>query len=329
MSMILRRYLVVIVMLSILSIGIYLLWHTTAQRQIDSTFVTTLNIITTTAALASSTIDQVHTETDTALPSSTVQSAIDSCELSLMESDGWFCETDADWKRRKSIHRMQDARNRNSDVLYHYFYRNWEPTIHCSFDQRIGNVGDGGKWICDIHKLKINNTKPLIYSFGSQGDFSFEIAAKDVLPNAEIHTFDSGVFECPPGVCTFHQATIGDGQNSATKSLNIIIDELGHQRRTIDILKIDIEGSEYNTFEAFFKHATNKNAELPYIRQVQMEIHIPDRMGDEGALVTSGLFELFRANNYAIFHKETNLFNPQICYEYAFIRLNPKFFSSF
>jgi len=97
-----------------------------------------------------------------------------SCYLSLKESDNWFCDSDDDWKRRKRLHHIQDKRNRNNDSVNVFLQNNWEPTIHCTFEQRIGSVGDGGKWVCDVHNIQANNYVPLIYSFGSHADFSFE-----------------------------------------------------------------------------------------------------------------------------------------------------------
>jgi len=261
----------------------------------------------------------------------------DCCSLSLKESDNWFCEFDEDWERRKRLHRTQNQRNRNSDSINTFFINNWEPTIHCAFEQRIGSLGDGGKWVCDIHNLQTNNSTPLIYSFGSNGEFSFELAIKRELPNAEIHTFDSGDFGCPDNVCIFHQGLLGDGKRNGTKSLHTVIDELGHRQRQIDILKIDIEGSEYILFEEFFGHKQNTDKDIdskhngnekPYIRQILVEIHLQHELGDETSDSAHRLFELFRSNNYAIFHKEMNPYAPKIAVEYAFIRLNQAFFIS-
>src|SRR5690242_15023414 len=76
------------------------------------------------------------------------------CQLSLYESDGWFCELDSDWTRRKALHHLQHKRNHISDSRRLFFQNNWEPTIQCKFERRLGNPGDGGKWICDIHRFK-------------------------------------------------------------------------------------------------------------------------------------------------------------------------------
>ena len=222
----------------------------------------------------------------------------------------------------------QDKRNRISDNRALFFQNNWEPTIHCEFDRRIGNTGDGGKWVCDIHRFEqMDNASILVYSFGSNGDFSFEKAIKEQLPKAAVHTFDMGVYTCPQNICTFHQARLGHGKNDSSKSLEMIMNELGHQKRQIHILKVDIEGSEFSLFEELFKSSQNQT-NLPYIRQILFEIHLGGDRSEEPCRRTHKLFELFRSNNYAIFHKEVNLYDAQNVFEYALLRLNPSFFIS-
>ncbi|CAF1534975.1 unnamed protein product, partial [Rotaria sordida] len=152
------------------------------------------------------------------------------CRLSMNESDNWFCESDTDWKRRKMLHHRQNKRNRISDARPLFFQNNWEPTIQCAFEQRLGNTGDGGKWICDIHRFgNMKDTNILIYSLGSSGEFSFEQALRQKFLNAEIHTFDMNLFVCPRTVCVFHQARLGDGRNETSKSLQMIMKDLGHE----------------------------------------------------------------------------------------------------
>ncbi len=273
-------------------------------------------------------------------PNSTRQSLLsgiicDQCRLSLKESDGWFCEFDDEWQRRKHIHHIQDQRNHVSDERSYFFLNNWEPTIHCAFERRFG-LADGGKWICDVHKLRISNSiPPLVYSFGSNNNFNFEKAVKEELPNSEIHTFDLNLYTCPVNVCVFHQALLGDGGNDGSKSLRMIIDELNHWQRDIDILKIDIEGSEFKLFQELFNSVKNtsntkynsQSKKLPYIRQILVEIHLGQNTTEEESREAHSLFEAFRLNYYAIFHKEANIGNCQNVFEYALIRLNPKFFN--
>ncbi|CAF2494612.1 unnamed protein product [Rotaria sp. Silwood2] len=249
------------------------------------------------------------------------------CRLSMKESDDWFCELDSDWKHRKILHHIQDKRNRVSDARPLFFQNNWEPTIQCEFERRVGNSGDGGKWACDIHRFgSMNTTNILVYSLGSNGDFSFEQAIKRLFPNAEIHTFDMGLYQCPPNVCSFHQVRLGSGKNDSSKSLQMIVNELGHQKRQIHILKVDIEGSEFNFFEELFQSSNDNPSNLPYIRQILFEIHLGGDRTEAPCQRAHKLFELFRSNNYAIFHKEANLYDAQNVFEYALLRLNPAFF---
>jgi hypothetical protein len=103
---------------------------------------------------------------------------------------------------------------------------------------------------------------------GSQGDFSFEISAHQLLPHCSIHTVDMRDYPCPAGVCTFHLAKLGDGQNGS-KSLHQLMNELNQTNVPIDILKIDIEYGEYSFFHAFFSNnAINQVLEPVYIRQI-------------------------------------------------------------
>jgi hypothetical protein len=269
----------------------------------------------------------IYTQKPTTQPRvSTSKQNCNQCSLSMKESDDWFCESDSDWKRRKRVHHKQDRRNRISDSRPVFFQNNWEPTLHCEFEQRIGRTGDGGKWVCDIHRFKQNNTNILVYSFGSNGEFSFERAIKEELSTAEIHTFDMGLYKCPKNICTFHRGQLGDGKSDNSKSLQMILNELGHEERQIDLLKVDIEGSEFMLFEELFDSSTKKPTDIPYIRQILFEIHLPGSDEEEPSRRTHKLFELFRSNNYAIFHKEVNLYVPANVCEYALLKLNPAFF---
>ncbi|CAF5025299.1 unnamed protein product [Rotaria sp. Silwood1] len=268
------------------------------------------------------------TKTKTSLSSSGELSP-NQCQLSMKESDDWFCELDSDWKRRKILHHIQDKRNRASNKRRTFFQNNWEPTIQCEFERRVGNIGDGGKWVCDIHRFgSMNTTNILVYSLGSNGDFSFERAIKELFRNAEIHTFDKRLYRCPENVCTFHQVRLGNGKNDSSKSLQMVMNELGHQKRQIHILKVDIEGGEFSFFEELFQSSNNKQSDLPYIRQILFEIHLNVDRSESPCRRAHKLFELFRSQNFAIFHKEANVVNAQNLFEYAMLRLNPSFFIS-
>lgn len=103
---------------------------------------------------------------------------------------------------------------------------------------------------------------------GSHGDFSFEESVRKRLPHCSIHTVDMKYYACPIGICTFHQAMLGDGRNG-TKSLRQLMNELNQTNTEIDILKIDIEYGEYAFFHSLFSNnAINQKLQPVYIRQI-------------------------------------------------------------
>jgi hypothetical protein len=138
---------------------------------------------------------------------------------------------------------------------------------------------------------------------------------KKYLPNCEIHTFDVRLYKCPTNVCIFHQFWLGDGRSPNSKTWTMVIKELGHENRSIDVFKIDIEGSEFKFFPSIFEAS-----EASYPRQILVEIH-PKTAPD-----THRLFDLLRTNNYVIFSKEPNVLMRATLFEYAFLRLNSQFF---
>jgi hypothetical protein len=237
------------------------------------------------------------------------------CIKSLRESDDFICESEELWYERKELYRIQDELNMKKLPSSPFFLKNWEPNFHCSHARRIGVMGDGGKWVCDLFRLRARSNC-LLYSAGSKNDFSFEIEMKNNLPNCEIHTFDVNLYECPKNVCVFHQLRLGNGKSlNTSKTWQMIIKQLEHQNRVIDILKIDIEGGEFEFFPTIFQFSDKF-----YPQQILVEVHPKQTME------THYFFELLRKNNYVIFNKEPNLLVRGTLFEYAFLKLNPRFF---
>ena len=313
--------------------GLYIVYHSVPQTKIFSCLVMTPDESVKTQQPKASPPKNVNVVN----PPTAAPKADGSCWQSLSESDGWFCEYDNDWKRRKRVHQFQDKRNRNDESISAFFEKNWEPTLHCAFEQRLGKAGEGGKWVCDINNIETTNYVPLIYSLGSNGDFTFEKDLKHLLPTAEIHIFDTGSYTCPADVCTYHQIAVGNKMINGRKSLREVMEEFGHLKRRIDILKVDIEGNEYKMLEEYFQSSqdtstdpNNKQnaAKVSYIRQILMKIHLSNENGNNAAVQVHGLFELLRSNYYVIFHKEINPVNSSNTAEYGFLRLNRIFFNS-
>ena len=202
---------------------------------------------------------------------------------------------------------------------------NWEPNFSCEYERRLGQPGDGGKWVCDPHKLS-KEPDCLVYSLGSNNAFDFEEAIHEGIGlHCEIHTFDHTVGNHPsnkPSQVNFHPWGIGSDRTGNLKALDQMAEDLGHLGRRIHILKIDVEGAEFKTLPGLL----NSGAfEKLGIQQVLIEVH------RSTPAVVHALMEAFHRAGYAIFHKEANIQYPMsavdVCVEFGFIKLGGGFWS--
>jgi len=250
--------------------------------------------------------------------------------LSMRDSLGFIAEPEQAWLMRKQIHRDQIKHEilAPNDCLtpcpegygHIWFQEHHEPSFHCEFAERIGVMGDGGKWVCDPERIRTavrsGQEKCLVYSVGSNGDFSFEQSVLDQISyDCEIHTFDpekKDTWKPPTGV-QYHSVALGNASaDNTTKPLAQIVKDLGHVGRKIDLFKIDCEGCEWDTFKSWFGSGVD-------LRQILVELH-----WHSGANL--GLFEFLRDQGYVIFNKEPNTLGCQgECIEYAFLKMSPSF----
>jgi hypothetical protein len=188
--------------------------------------------------------------------------------------------------------------------------------------------------VCNPHRIvemaverskEEDKPKCLIYSIGSNGDFQFEEGLHQLLGTelCEAHVFDPKDFSkaVPADIAEFvhfHPWGIINHEDSSSssnfKSLQEVVETLGHEGRTIDIFKIDCEGCEWNTFEDWFASGLD-------IRQILVEVHnVPDNVND--------FFETLQDEGFVTFHKEPNTkYSGGMCQEYAFLKLHPDFFA--
>ncbi|KAL7539232.1 hypothetical protein ACHAWF_006337 [Thalassiosira exigua] len=210
--------------------------------------------------------------------------------------------------------------------------RNWfdpfEPEATCFTEERLGSgkryqaYGDGPKFVCGVDvlaKKSRSHAGCLVYSVGSNNQISFEKSIYR-LTGCETHTFDPTVSDfVGKKYATFHPWGLGRAGKKAkyehrawvAKSLEGMMIELGHANRTIDVLKIDCEGCEYESMVPFLELVASGKAKVD---QLQIELHM--RSLDD-------LKDFFEATDKAklrIFHKERNHWgcNGYICVEYAF-----------
>ena len=203
-------------------------------------------------------------------------------------------------------------------------YDIFEPTWNCESLERVPwQFGDGPKLVCGVDVLGARRSC-LVYSVGSNGHVDFEKGIKSRAPNCEIHTWDPYLnarelkilhAAQADGTLTYHDAgLIGDdgvallpkGRDSRkvipSKNFTAFVDDLGHRARTIDILKVDIEGGEFTAFAhtGLLGKCLEGGAPTVPIRQVHLEIH-----GVE-PLPIFQLFEMFFDCGYALVSKEPN-----------------------
>ncbi|KAG0203583.1 hypothetical protein BGX28_004186 [Mortierella sp. GBA30] len=164
-------------------------------------------------------------------------------------------------------------------LMYYWWY--FPASFMCPHDiQRVGPLSDGGKWICGMSLYEERpRAKCVIYSFGVNYETRFEgemLARTD----CEIFAYDASVTSMGPEATGprshFKPYYIGrenkvDGEGKTWKTLKTLMQENGHD--WIDILKVDIEGSEYQTFDAIMDDFDV----LPF-SQLQMELHVRDDM---------------------------------------------------
>ena len=187
------------------------------------------------------------------------------------------------------------------------------------------------KRLSSIRKQENSEAKNgcLIYSIGSNGNFQFEEGLQKILGKedaCEIHTFDFGNFEGKkPNDPNMHYHQWG--LKSSTEqykgrqfhTLAEIVEELGHQDRTIDIFKIDCEHCEWETVKDWF------GPKIPLMQQILVETHkVPIEPLDKTLSFFNGILDA----GYVMFHKEPNIqWAKGTCVEFGFLKLHDDFFA--
>ena len=172
------------------------------------------------------------------------------CQLSLTESFNYFCVKDAEWVRKRNILLDQSAQVQLSTDAgcAEYFQANFEPSFSCNFERRVGAIGDGGKWVCDPHRVlelvELEQRACVVLSIGSNNDFSFEADIHQALKGrCQIHTFDHTVaVPTPPTYVTYHSLGVARQSSGQLATLRQIISMVTEKGERVELLKIDVEG---------------------------------------------------------------------------------------
>jgi len=254
--------------------------------------------------------------------------------LATIESVGFFSDIDNKaWKMLKE--RFQKSRpnvntgprkvfKEHANHPNYFWQENYDPEFTCAHEQKFGGLGDGGKWICDPHRIPKDDC--LVYSIGSHGDFSFESSVFSGVSRAcEIHTFDrdekNGRKHFPSlakeaGV-EFHSTMLGESNKNYNngKRFKEIFKDLKHEGKTVDILKIDCEGCEWEQYLQWIEDFQEANVT---VRQILIEVH------NSPLPFVVDFFKIMQEAGYVIFHKEANFLNSN-CVEFSFVLLDKEF----
>ena len=210
-------------------------------------------------------------------------------------------------------------------TVWDFFPATWT----CPHDiQRVGRLGDGGKWVCGMsvyeslpaqkairenvevreEAAKAQDEGLVIYSFGINAESSFEAEMLERLPAARIWGYDFSVEGWGPQIAASYRdrtffKKVGLGKTDKHDSsppfwtLPSLMESNNHTY--IDILKIDIEGSEYDALDtmmdAFDNTRTASGSSILPIGQVMIELHLGDGVHLEGRNAGANVdFERFR-----------------------------------
>ncbi|KIM32136.1 hypothetical protein M408DRAFT_214418 [Serendipita vermifera MAFF 305830] len=197
--------------------------------------------------------------------------------------------------RRKKLIEHWSAQGRELKIFPDHgeFYTIWDfvtPTFSCPFPvRRIGTLGDGGKYVCGFHRVTQGRgpeRQCVVYSFGVSDESSFEAEILASTNNCQVYGYDFSVKHWGPqlhnnpaydGRVHFEPYKLGGKDDSFSipevHTLGGLMQMNGHT--FIDILKIDIEGSEFDLLNTLLDahFASGNNEPLPF-GQLQLEIHL-------------------------------------------------------
>ena len=166
---------------------------------------------------------------------------------------------------------------------------------------RIGAKNDGGYILLnDFENIKY------AYSFGISNEISFDKELAD--KNIDIFMYDHTIEALPFTNPKFHWKKIGithiKGENNNTKTFDEILEENGHKNEKDMILKLDIEGGEWNILNEI-----NQEILLQF-KYIIIEFHFTD-------LSSSKYQEVFKKLNqsHQIFHLHCNNCCPIINFD--------------
>uniref|UniRef100_A0A0N5AQ65 Methyltranfer_dom domain-containing protein n=1 Tax=Syphacia muris TaxID=451379 RepID=A0A0N5AQ65_9BILA len=181
--------------------------------------------------------------------------------------------------------------------------------VYCPILVRVGYVGDGGKWICNPFVLQEAN-KCAVLSLGINNDITFDLAFQEATEKrCRLYALDKDdqredvKKKLSEANGEFKIALLSGVDNPQKHMYTIQTLMKQYQLTELEILKIDIEGAEFQVMPMVLGKTK--------ICQILIEIH-------NSAPRTLSLLKQFAANGYYLFSYEINGYHHNLA-EYSFI----------
>ncbi|XP_070552261.1 uncharacterized protein [Ptychodera flava] len=154
--------------------------------------------------------------------------------------------------------------------------------MSCKQSRHMGHDvnADGGWDVCFEPHKGLNSTKCLVYSIGIGDDWSFDEAMAAY--GCDVFSFDPSINQPSHKHSErvwFHDFGLLDKnsdkhpgrstQKWKVRTLEGLMAEMDHHNRKIDVLKIDIEGAEWQSLYQMLERGT-----LQYVKQLVFEVHL-------------------------------------------------------
>ncbi|KAI0085505.1 methyltransferase domain-containing protein [Irpex rosettiformis] len=153
--------------------------------------------------------------------------------------------------------------------------------------ERIGNLGDGGKWTCGLSRIA-RKDHCIIYSFGMDWESSWEAAVLESTKHCQIWGYDHAtrsfgrqvshaLFNSQQRTHFASRVQLGPINKHARSdepklyTLAHLMDANAHDY--VDIVKIDVEGYEFDTLRSMVQSYVESGEPLPF-GQLQVELHM-------------------------------------------------------
>lgn len=202
-------------------------------------------------------------------------------------------------QQQQGVQRLFESKKK---IDFENFWLQFVPVAECDFLARLGVASDGGKWVCNMHKIvreaERQNRTCVVYSFGSEYDISFDIEVNAQPYGCETHSFDPTISadlhsqSLKEGM-KFHSIGLGPNgpankrsswkmrasRDPSQKQSHVPLMSLGQivskvtKDTKVDVLKIDIEYSEQTAIPYMLEEKGGTLLRELDVKLILLEIH--------------------------------------------------------